>query len=79
MEQTINETIGGRTASTLTDAASGSASYQAYQILRVGFTVAPVVAGRTKTFNDEEEICRESKAAQLCILPNFSFLRQNFL
>ena len=51
MEQTINETIGGRTASTSTDAVSGSASYQAYQILRVGFTVAPIVAGLDKFFH----------------------------
>lgn len=49
MEQTINETIGGRTAST--DTASGGASYQAYQILRVGFTVAPIVAGLDKFFH----------------------------
>jgi hypothetical protein len=51
MEQTINETIGGRTASTSTDAATGSATYQAYQILRVGFTVAPIVAGLDKFFH----------------------------
>ena len=51
MEQTINETIGGRTVSTSTDAVSSSASYQAYQILRVGFTVAPIVAGLDKFFH----------------------------
>lgn len=51
MEQTINETIGGQTVSTSTDAVSSSASYQAYQILRVGFTVAPIVAGLDKFFH----------------------------
>lgn len=51
MEQTMNETIGGRTASTSTDAAATGAGYQAYQILRVGFTVAPIVAGLDKFFH----------------------------
>lgn len=51
MEQTMNETIGGRTASTSTDVAASGAGYQAYQILRVGFTVAPIVAGLDKFFH----------------------------
>ena len=51
MEQTINETVGGRTASASTDVVTSGVGYQAYQILRVGFTVAPVVAGLDKFFH----------------------------
>ena len=42
MEQTINETTNVNTA---------KPGYQAYQILRVGFTVAPIVAGLDKFFH----------------------------
>lgn len=51
MEQAINETTGGRTASTLTGAAADNAGYQAYQILRAAFTIAPIVAGLDKFFH----------------------------
>lgn len=33
------------------NAVAASPSYQAYQILRLGFTVAPIVAGLDKFFN----------------------------
>ena len=36
---------------TETDASTASPTYQAYQILRAGFTVAPIVAGLDKFFN----------------------------
>ncbi len=51
MEQVITEQNNQLINSqTITDAAS-TPSYQAYQILRLGFTVAPIVAGLDKFFH----------------------------
>ena len=49
MAQAISSSAG--IASTNRDAATASGSYQAYQILRTGFTVAPIVAGLDKFFH----------------------------
>lgn len=49
MAQAISSSTG--IASTNRDAATASGSYQAYQILRTGFTVAPIVAGLDKFFH----------------------------
>ncbi len=51
MEQAMTETNGGRTNLQSTTDALRSPSYQAYQILRLGFTVAPIVAGLDKFFH----------------------------
>jgi len=51
MEQTINETTIGREQITTAGIAASNPAYQAYQILRVGFTVAPIVAGVDKFFH----------------------------
>ncbi len=48
MEQVITETNSGRTNSQSTNDAASRPSYQAYQILRLGFTVAPIIAGLDK-------------------------------
>ncbi len=50
MEQTINENAAfAENATMVSDAADMSnPSYQAYQILRFGFTVAPIIAGLDK-------------------------------
>ena len=40
-----------RNAGTRADARAGDYSYQAYQILRIAFTVAPIVAGLDKFFH----------------------------
>jgi len=51
MEQIITETNSGLTnLQSMTDTVSRP-SYQAYQILRLGFTVAPIVAGLDKFFH----------------------------
>ena len=42
------ETIMENTASTRTGSLAGNPSYQAYQILHFGFTVAPIIAGIDK-------------------------------
>ena len=41
-------TIANEMGFTGTEARAGSAAYQAYQILRLGFTVAPIIAGLDK-------------------------------
>ena len=41
-------TIANEMGFTGTEAQAGSAAYQAYQILRLGFTVAPIIAGLDK-------------------------------
>jgi hypothetical protein len=52
MAQAINQINEAHPASKSRDiTASGNPSYQAYQILRVGFTVAPIVAGFDKFFH----------------------------
>ena len=51
MEQTINETNSASAIFKTTDAAISNTGYQAYQILRVGFTIAPIVAGLDKFFH----------------------------
>ncbi len=51
MEQEITETNTGRTVSTAGEITASNPSYQAYQILRFGFTVAPIIAGLDKFFN----------------------------
>ena len=49
MEQTMDQ-VGGRSmAASAADTSSGA--YQAYQILRFGFTVAPIIAGLDKFFH----------------------------
>ena len=45
MEQTIDRNTG---LNSDTSALAGRAEYQAYQILRIGFTVAPILAGLDK-------------------------------
>ena len=51
MEQVITETNGGRAIlQSITNAVSRP-SYQAYQILHLGFTVALIVAGLDKFFH----------------------------
>ena len=49
MEQTMDQ-VGGRSRAVDT-ADTGSGAYQAYQILRFGFTVAPIIAGLDKFFH----------------------------
>jgi hypothetical protein len=51
MAQVINETNTGLAASINVENALSRTSYQAYQILRIGFTVAPIVAGLDKFFH----------------------------
>lgn len=52
MAQAINQINETKTVSVLNDEnAAMSLSYQAYQILRIGFTVAPIVAGLDKFFH----------------------------
>lgn len=51
MEQTMNETKSSPLVSETMDSTASNAGYQAYQILRVGFTVAPIVAGLDKFFH----------------------------
>ncbi len=51
MAQVISETNAGRTVSASEENASSRPSYQAYQILRAGFTVAPILAGLDKFFH----------------------------
>lgn len=51
MEQVMTETNSGRTNLQSTTDALSRPSYQAYQILRLGFTVAPIVAGLDKFFH----------------------------
>ena len=49
MEQTMDQ-VGGRSmAASAVDTSSGA--YQAYQILKFGFTVAPIIAGLDKFFH----------------------------
>lgn len=50
MAQAINNTT-GVSSSAKTNADVARPSYQAYQILRLGFTVAPIVAGLDKFFH----------------------------
>jgi len=49
MEQTMDQVGGQRRAVDATDTSSGA--YQAYQILKFGFTVAPIIAGLDKFFH----------------------------
>jgi len=49
MEHVFNETTNVNRAAVSTDAARPS--YQAYQILRLGFTIAPIAMGIDKFFN----------------------------
>ena len=49
MEQVLDST--GITSRTRDEARVSSPGYQAYQILRFGFTLAPIVAGLDKFFN----------------------------
>ncbi len=49
MEQTFNKTTKINTAAASTDIARPS--YQAFQILRLGFTIAPIAAGLDKFFH----------------------------
>lgn len=51
MAQVISETNTERTVSASEENASSRPAYQAYQILRAGFTVAPIVAGLDKFFH----------------------------
>ncbi len=51
MEQVITEQNNQLINSQLLTDAASKPSYQAYQILRIGFTVAPVVAGLDKFFH----------------------------
>ena len=51
MEQTINQSNNLSLAAESTDAAINNPGYQAYQILRLAFTVAPIVAGLDKFFH----------------------------
>ena len=51
MAQAINHINQAQTASESSDATINSPSYQAYQILRVGFTAAPILAGLDKFFH----------------------------
>jgi hypothetical protein len=51
MEQTINENVaftGSATTTKDSTADLSNANYQAFQILRIGFTVAPILAGLDK-------------------------------
>ena len=50
METTFSETSAGATSRVKENDASRP-SYQAYQVLRVGFTIAPIVAGLDKFFH----------------------------
>ena len=47
----VFETTTGFTSRAKDNAAVSASGYEAYQILRVGFTVAPIVAGLDKFFN----------------------------
>ena len=49
MEHVFDRTPIARVAETTAD--SSGAAYEAYQILHLGFTVAPIVAGLDKFFN----------------------------
>ncbi len=51
MAQVISETNTGQAVSASEENTSSRPSYQAYQILHVGFTVAPIVAGLDKFFH----------------------------
>lgn len=51
MEHVISETGINQLASTKQESALNKPSYQAYQILHVGFTVAPIAAGLDKFFH----------------------------
>lgn len=51
MAQVISETNEARTVSTSGEDASSRLGYQAYQILRIGFTAAPIIAGLDKFFH----------------------------
>lgn len=52
MEQTINETTNFKTASLPDDAETAvETSYRAFQILRVVFTIIPIIAGLDKFFH----------------------------
>ncbi len=51
MAQVINETNAGQTVLASGENVLSRPSYQAYQILHVGFTVAPIVAGLDKFFH----------------------------
>ena len=51
MAQVINETNTGLAASINVENALSRPSYQAYQILHIGFTVAPIIAGLDKFFH----------------------------
>ena len=51
MAQAINHINEARTASESRDATVNNPSYQAYQILRAGFTTAPILAGLDKFFH----------------------------
>ena len=48
MAQAINNSVG---ISSVESRSTTTPSYQAYQILRTGFTVAPIVAGLDKFFH----------------------------
>lgn len=50
MAQIINNITGEVSSQTASDTLTGNPSLQAYQILRLGFTVAPIVAGLDKFF-----------------------------
>ncbi len=50
MENVIGETT-NRETSRATEIDTSRPSYQAYQILRIGFTIAPIVAGLDKFFH----------------------------
>jgi len=51
MENVFNEAKIGRETGMAHDTAMSDAGYQAFQILRLGFTVAPIVAGLDKFFH----------------------------
>jgi len=51
MEHVINDASRAGQRTRVDDAVDNSPAAQAYQILRVGFTVAPIVAGLDKFFN----------------------------
>ncbi len=51
MAQAVNQVNQAQAVGESTDATVNSPSYQAYQILRAGFTAAPILAGLDKFFH----------------------------
>ena len=51
MEHIYEQNAAVRKTSPITETSENEAGYQAYQILHLGFTIAPVVAGLDKFFN----------------------------